>query len=81
MANILLKNIRFKTLMLRSDLCNYSYAYFVVKERITIERDNYDKTRNKKLIFKSNTSLDHAYQKSTTHLQTMQKIKYRYANV
>ena len=34
--------------MLKSDLCNYSYAYFVVKERITVERDNYDKTRKKK---------------------------------
>ena len=62
MANILLKNIRFKTSMLKSDLCNYSYAYIVVKERITVERDNYDKTRKrKKLIFKSNASLDHAY--------------------
>ena len=48
MANILLKNIRFKTSMLKSDLCNYSYAYIVVKERITVERDNYDKTRKKK---------------------------------
>ena len=48
--------------MLKSDLCNYSYAYIVVKERITVERDNYDKTRKrKKLIFKSNASLDHAY--------------------
>ena len=47
--------------MLKSDLCNYSYAYIAVKERITVERDNYDKTRKKKLIFKSNASLDHAY--------------------
>ena len=28
------KTIRFKTPMLRSDLCDYSYAYIVVKGRI-----------------------------------------------
>ena len=40
--------------MLRSDLCNYSNVYIVVKERETVEGDNDDKTRNKKLIFKKN---------------------------
>ena len=40
--------------MLRSDLCDYSDAYIVVKGRITLERDNDDKTKNKKLIFKNN---------------------------
>ena len=40
--------------MLRSDLCDYSDAYIVVKGRITVEGDNDDKTRNKKLIFKNN---------------------------
>ena len=30
------KNIRFKTSMLRSDLCDYSGAYSVVKERISV---------------------------------------------
>ena len=30
------KNIRFKTSMLRSDLCDYSDAYIVVKERISV---------------------------------------------
>ena len=40
--------------MLRSDLCDYSNAYIVVKGRITVE-ENYDaKTRNKRLIFKNN---------------------------
>ena len=29
------KNIKFKTRMLRSDLCDYSDAYIVVKWRIT----------------------------------------------
>ena len=30
------KNIRFKTSMLRSDLCDYSDAYIVVNGRITV---------------------------------------------
>ena len=35
------KRIRFKTSMLRSDLCDYSDAYIVVKGRITVtDRDN-----------------------------------------
>ena len=34
------KNKRFKTSVLRSDLCDYSDAYFVVKGRITVEGDN-----------------------------------------
>ena len=45
------KNIRFKTSMLISDLSDYSDAYIVVKGTITVEGDNYDKTRNEKLIF------------------------------
>ena len=62
------KNIKFKTSMLRSDLCDYSDAYIVVKETITVERDNNTKKRNKKLTFKNNDHLDHAYQKSITVL-------------
>ena len=35
------KEIRIKTLMLRSDLCNYSDAYIVVKGTITVtDADN-----------------------------------------
>ena len=30
------KNIRFKTSMLRADLCDYSDAYIVLKERISV---------------------------------------------
>ena len=40
--------------MLRSDLCDYSRAYNVVKGRIIVERDHDDKTTIKKLIFKKN---------------------------
>ena len=53
--------------MLRLDLCDCSNAY-IVKRRITVERNNDAKTKNKKLIFKNNVPFDHAYQKSITHL-------------
>ena len=39
------KQIRFKTSMLRSDLCDFSDAYFVVKRTITVTGTN---NRNKK---------------------------------
>ena len=48
------KNIRLKTSMLRSDLCDYSGTYILVKWRTTADGGNDDKTRNKKLIFKNN---------------------------
>ena len=34
------KNIRFKTSMLTSDLCDYSDTYIVMKGMITIKRDD-----------------------------------------
>ena len=39
------KNIWFETSILRSNLCDYSDVYFVVKGTITVERDGRDKTR------------------------------------
>ena len=48
------KNIRFKTSMLKSDLCDYSDAYIVVKGTTIVEGINYTNKRNKKLIFKNN---------------------------
>ena len=63
-----------KSLMLRSDLCDYSDAYIVVKGRISVASNNVDNRRNKKLTFKNNAPLDHVFQKSITHLLTMQKI-------
>ena len=56
-ANILLLKITFKTSMLRSDFCDYSDAYIVVKGRITANEDNDDQARNKKLIFKNNAPI------------------------
>ena len=47
------KEIRIKTLMLRSDLCDFSEAYIVVKGIITVtEPDN--AKRNKSIVFKNN---------------------------
>ena len=40
--------------MLRSDLFDYSDAYILVKGTITVEADDNDKERNKKLTFKNN---------------------------
>ena len=48
------KQIRFKTSMLRSDLCDYSDAYIVLKGTITVtnpDNDEYDK----ELTLKNNT--------------------------
>ena len=50
------KQIRFKTSMLRSNLCNFSDEYIVVKGTITLaktERRRFD-IRNRFLAFKNN---------------------------
>ena len=47
------KGIRIKASMLRSDLCDYSNAYIVVKGDITVTNPNNAK-RNKAVAFKNN---------------------------
>ena len=47
------KKIRIKTSMLRSDLCDFSDAYIVVKGDITVTNPNNAK-RNKSVTFKNN---------------------------
>ena len=47
------KEIRIKTSMLRSDLCDFNYAYIVVKGDITVANPDVAK-RNKEVIFKNN---------------------------
>ena len=47
------KQIRFKTSMLRSDLCDFSDAYIVVKGTITVINP-YNDAHDKKLAFKNN---------------------------
>ena len=48
------KQIRFKTSMLQSDLCDYNNAYLVVKGTIFIEARNNRDIKNRSLAFKSN---------------------------
>ena len=47
------KEIRIKTSTIRSDLCDYSNAYIIVKADITREGDNDANKRNKNLAFKN----------------------------
>ena len=47
------KQIRFKISMLRSDLCDFSDAYIVVKGKITVTNPNND-AYDKKLALKNN---------------------------
>ena len=44
------KQVRFKTSMLKSDLCDYSDAYIVVKGKITVTKPNND-AYDKKISF------------------------------
>ena len=48
------KQIRFITSMLRSDLCDFSDAYIVVKRSITVTNPD-NNAHDKKLAFKDNT--------------------------
>ena len=48
------KEIRTKTSMIRSDLCDFNDAYIVVKGDITLEGDNDANKGNKNLAFKNN---------------------------
>ena len=48
------KPIRFKTSMLRSDLCDYSDAYVWVKGQITVTNPNDNANFNKELTLKNN---------------------------
>ena len=46
------KNLRFKTSMLRSDLCYYRDLYIVVKGRISVRGSNANNRQNRRLTFK-----------------------------
>ena len=48
------KEIRIKTPMLRSDLCDFSDVYIVVKGDITVDGNNNANKRDKNLVFKNN---------------------------
>ena len=60
------KQTRFKTSMLRSDLCDYSDAYIVVKGDIIVRKataKNFIDTRNRFLAFKNNASFTNCISK------------------
>ena len=61
--------------MLRSYICDYSDAYIVIKENITVilEKDRAIDGYNRNLVLKSNVPLVTAYQKSIIFQLTMQK--------
>ena len=48
------KNVRLKTPMLRSDFCDYSDVYIVVKCKMPVTDTYNGNRRNKKLIFENN---------------------------
>ena len=48
------KSIRFKTPMLRSDLCDYSDAYILVNGTITVAENHPRDRQNRPLILKNN---------------------------
>ena len=48
------KSIRFKTPMLRSNLCDYSDAYILVNGTITVTGNNRKDRQNRPLILKNN---------------------------
>ena len=49
------KEIRIKTSMLRSDLCDFSDVYIVLEWDITFDGDNDTNKQNKNLAFKNNS--------------------------
>ena len=48
------KEIRIKTLILRSDLCDFSDVYIVVKGKITAVEGSNNSTKNRPSAFKNN---------------------------
>ena len=55
--------IRYKTSMLRLDLCDYSDAYIVVTRNITVTNENYNDGYNRKLASKKMYHLLLAFQR------------------
>ena len=61
------KNIRFKTSILRSDLCDYSDAYIVVKGTINVRSTANTDIEGKDFAFKNNAPSTSCIKKSTVH--------------
>ena len=69
------KEIRIKTSMLRSDLCDYSDAYIVAKGDITLEGNNDANKRKKILRLKIMYHLSIAFQKLMVQKLIMQRFR------
>ena len=67
------KEIRIETSMLRSDLCDYSDAYIVVKGVVTVTKPDNEK-RNKDVTFKNNAPFINCISKINGVKLIMQKI-------
>ena len=67
------KEIRMKTPMLRSDLCDFSDAHIVVKRTIIVTNPN-DAKRNKSVAFKNNAPFITCISKIMAYKLTTQKI-------
>ena len=67
------KQIRFKTSMLQSDLCDYSDACIIFKGTITVTKPD-NNANEKKLAFKIMHRLLVEFQKLIIHSLIMQKI-------
>ena len=67
------KEIRIKTSMLRSDLCDFSDAYIVVKGTITVTEPDNAKI-NKIVAFKNTAPFINCISKFMVNKLTMQKI-------
>ena len=61
------KPIRFKTSLLRSDLCNYSDAYVWVKGQITVTSPNNNVNFDRRLTLKITRHLFRVFQKLTVN--------------
>ena len=68
------RQIRFKTSMLRSNLCDFSGAYIAVKEKITVTGTNNRSRKNKPLAFKKMHHLLVTFQKLIIRSLIMQEI-------
>ena len=76
------KSIRFKTPMVRSDLCDYSDLYIDVKGTIIVADTNANNGANKILAFKNNAPFRSCILKSNRHIQRQcRRSWYCYANV
>ena len=69
------KQIRFKTSMLRSDLCDFSDAYIVVKGKNTVSADERDREEmNRQVILKNNAPFISCISKINDALVKVSKV-------